>query len=145
MIRINLLPVRAAKKKETVKQQATIAISSIVAVLLIFVALYSVTLGKISGTKNDITSAEGEIQQLKKKIGEIDNLKKLQAEVAQREHESKQQREARLTKYRKEEQRNHDLGCAARSWAFCRSWRHGVNSKPASRTCLRERFCSTQC
>lgn len=81
MIRINLLPVRAAKKKETVRQQTTIALVSVVGVLLIFVALYSVTLGKISSSKNEIVSAEGEIEQLKKKIGEIDNIKKLQAEV----------------------------------------------------------------
>ena len=81
MIRINLLPVRAAKKKETARQQATIAILSLVGVLVIFFALYSITLGKISGTKNEISSTENEIQQLKKKIGEIDNIKKLQAEV----------------------------------------------------------------
>ncbi len=81
MIRINLLPVRAAKKKETARQQTTIALVSIAGVLLIFFALYSVTLGKISGTKNEITSTENEIEQLRKKIGEIDNIKKLQAEV----------------------------------------------------------------
>ena len=81
MIRINLLPVRAAKKKETVRQQFVIALLSLSGVLLIAGALYAVTLGKISATKEDITATESEIQQLKKKIGEIDNIKKLQAEV----------------------------------------------------------------
>lgn len=81
MIRINLLPVRAARKKETARQQATIALVSIAGVILIFFALYSVTLGKISSTRNEISNTENEIQQLTKKIGEIDNIKKLQAEV----------------------------------------------------------------
>lgn len=81
MIRINLLPVRAAKKKETARQQTAIALISIGVVLLIFGIVYAVTLGKITAAKNEISSRENEIQQLKKKIGEIDNIKKLQAEV----------------------------------------------------------------
>ena len=40
-----------------------------------------ITLGKISTTKSEITKSEAELANLKKKIGEIDNLKKLQAEV----------------------------------------------------------------
>ena len=81
MIKINLLPVRAAKKKETIKQQLSIAVTSIVGVLAIAGAVYAVTLTKISTTKTELTQSENEIQSLKKKIGEIDNLKKLQAEV----------------------------------------------------------------
>lgn len=81
MTRINLLPVRAAKKKETAKQQITILIAAVVAVLVAGLAFYSVTLAKVSGTKAEITRSEAELQQLKTKIGEIDNIKKLQAEV----------------------------------------------------------------
>ncbi|MBT0652829.1 PilN domain-containing protein [Geomobilimonas luticola] len=81
MTRINLLPVRAAKKKETAKQQITILIAAVVAVLVAGLAFYSVTLAKVSGTKAEIKRSEAELQQLKTKIGEIDNIKKLQAEV----------------------------------------------------------------
>jgi len=81
MTRINLLPVRAAKKKETAKQQITILIAAVVAVLIAGLAFYSVTLAKVSGTKAEIKRSEAELQQLKTKIGEIDNIKKLQAEV----------------------------------------------------------------
>lgn len=81
MIRINLLPVRAARKKEAAKQQLLLAGVSIAAVLVIILALYSMMLGKISGTKDEISRSENELSELKKKIGEINNIKKLQAEV----------------------------------------------------------------
>lgn len=81
MIKINLLPVRAAKKKETIKQQLAVAGISVASVLLISGAVYGITLSRISGVKTEIKSSESEIEGLKKKIGEIDNLKKLQAEV----------------------------------------------------------------
>jgi len=81
MIKINLLPVRASKKKETIKQQLSIAGFSVVGVLFIVGAVYAVTLTKISTAKDEISKSEIELKNLKKKIGEIDNLKKLQAEV----------------------------------------------------------------
>ena len=81
MIRINLLPYRASKKKETATQQ--LAIMGIIVIIAIVAAglAYAITLGKISTTKHEITRSEDELANLKKKIGEIDNLKKLQAEV----------------------------------------------------------------
>jgi type IV pilus assembly protein PilN len=81
MIKINLLPVRAAKKKESINQQLTIAGLSVAGVILVCAAVYFVTTSKISATKEEIVNSEQEIQLLKKKIGEIDNIKKLQAEV----------------------------------------------------------------
>ena len=81
MIRINLLPYRASKKKETAKQLLALIGLTILISLVIVVVAYTVTLGKISSTKREITNSENELAMLKKKIGEIDNLKKLQAEV----------------------------------------------------------------
>ncbi|MBI1920895.1 MAG: PilN domain-containing protein [Geobacter sp.] len=81
MIRINLLPVRAAKKKETAKQQLSILGLSIVGVLLIFAVLYLTMLAKISTAKDEISRADSELQQLKTKIGEINNIKKLKDDV----------------------------------------------------------------
>jgi type IV pilus assembly protein PilN len=81
MIKINLLPVRASKKKETVRQQISILVISVVGVLIIGVSLFSLTLSKISSTTMQIENSENELKQLKAKIGEIDNIKKLQAEV----------------------------------------------------------------
>jgi type IV pilus assembly protein PilN len=81
MIRINLLPVRAEKKKETAKQQIAILLFSVIAVLAVASVIYFITLGKISTAKNEIETSEAEVKRLKQLIGEIDNIKKLQAEV----------------------------------------------------------------
>jgi type IV pilus assembly protein PilN len=81
MIRINLLPVRAAKKKETALQQISILVAGIVIVLAVVLTLWLVKLGQISSTKNDITAANAKITELKAKIGKLDQIKKLKDEV----------------------------------------------------------------
>lgn len=81
MIRINLLPYRASKKKESANQQLVIMAATILLVLAAVGAIYYVTIEKISTAKQEITRSESELANLKKKIGEIDNLKRLQAEV----------------------------------------------------------------
>ena len=81
MIKINLLPVRAAKKKEVVQQQMAVLVIVLVGVLLVCGAVYGVTYMKISAARKNIAASEEELNRLKKKIGEIDNIKKLQAEV----------------------------------------------------------------
>jgi type IV pilus assembly protein PilN len=81
MIKINLLPYRVSKKKETAQQQLTILVAIIVGAVMLLAAIYIITAGKIKTTNSEIARSESELADLKKKIGEIDNLKKLQAEV----------------------------------------------------------------
>jgi type IV pilus assembly protein PilN len=81
MTRINLLPIRAGKKKETVNQQVAILLASTIGVAAVLLIVYGMTVAKVKTTAQEITSSQQEIELLKKKIGEIDNLKKLQAEV----------------------------------------------------------------
>lgn len=81
MIRINLLPVRAAKKKETAIQQLTIFGVGVALVLTVILVMFFIKLGQISGTKQDITEANAKITELKAKIGKLDELKKLKDEV----------------------------------------------------------------
>jgi len=81
MIKINLLPYRVSKKKETATQQLVIMGTILVISLVAVGVVYAVTLSKISTAKAEIGRSEEELATLKKKIGEIDNLKKLQAEV----------------------------------------------------------------
>ena len=81
MIKINLLPLRASKKKESTRQLVSILVISLAGVLVVGLSLYFVTIAKISATTDEIAKSEQEIQQLKAKIGQIDNIKKLQAEV----------------------------------------------------------------
>lgn len=81
MIKINLLPVRAAKKKETAIQQITIFCISVALVALVIVSLYGLKLGQISSAKNDISSANAKITELKMKIGKLEELKKFKEQV----------------------------------------------------------------
>jgi type IV pilus assembly protein PilN len=81
MIRINLLPVRAAKKKETALQQIFIFCAGVVAVLVLVLSLWGIKMGQIAGTNNDINAANAKISELKTKIGKLDEIKKLRDEV----------------------------------------------------------------
>lgn len=81
MIRINLLPVRAAKKKESALQQLAIFGIGFGLVLAVVLLMFFVRLGQISGTKNDITAANAKVSELKAKIGKLDEIKKLKDEV----------------------------------------------------------------
>jgi type IV pilus assembly protein PilN len=62
MIKINLLPIRASRKKETAKQQVIIFIISIIGVGLLALAIYFFIFLKIQSTKTEISRAETEIQ-----------------------------------------------------------------------------------
>jgi type IV pilus assembly protein PilN len=81
MIKINLLPVRAAKKKETAIQQISVLCVSIVLVAVVVFALYGLKLGQISSAKNDISAANIKINELKTKIGKLEELKKFKEQV----------------------------------------------------------------
>ncbi len=58
MIKINLLPVRAAKKKETAIQQFIIAGIVVVVIAVIVVSLYVVKHVQISAAKDDISNGK---------------------------------------------------------------------------------------
>ena len=81
MIKINLLPLRASKKKETIRQQVSILIICLVGVLLIGLSVYGFLRSQIAGMKTEISNSQAELTALKAKIGTIDNIKKLQADV----------------------------------------------------------------
>lgn len=81
MIKINLLPVRAAKKKETAIQQISVFCVSLLVVLVVIAALYGLKLGQISSAKDDISAANNKINELKAKIGKLEELKKFKEQV----------------------------------------------------------------
>lgn len=75
MIRINLLPVRAAKKKETIRFQLTVAglfTFLVVAVSVLFFLSYR---KDVTVLKTDIQAGKSELAQLKSKIGVLSKLK----------------------------------------------------------------------
>ena len=81
MIKINLLPVRAAKKKESAVQQITIFCVSLLLVAVVGMCLYLVKRVQVSSARNDITSANARIEELRKKIGKLETLKTMKDQV----------------------------------------------------------------
>ena len=75
MIRINLLPIRAAKKKESVRFQLTVAGLIILSVVAIMAAVYLKFRSDISLLGADIAAAEKELEGLKVEVGELTKLK----------------------------------------------------------------------
>ena len=81
MIRINLLPVRAAQKKERLRSQVVILILSVVLTFVACGGLYMTLSFKVDGVKKDIQNKQSEIARLKKVIGEVDKFKELKREL----------------------------------------------------------------
>ncbi len=81
MIRINLLPIRAAQKKERIRSQMSILILSLVAASIACGAVYFTMMARISDKQGEINSVQAQINQLQKEIGEVSRYKKLQADL----------------------------------------------------------------
>jgi len=81
MIRINLLPVRAAQRKEKIRTQISILCLSTFFICIVCGAEYMRINTKINAKTLEIASVERESNQLKKKIGEVSRYKKLQVDL----------------------------------------------------------------
>jgi type IV pilus assembly protein PilN len=81
MIKINLLPVRAAKKKETAIQQFIVAGVIMALVAIVVASLYVVKRMQVAAAKDDIATANKKISELKSKIGKLEELKALKEQV----------------------------------------------------------------
>lgn len=84
MIRINLLPIRAAQKKEALRGQLTILALSMVATVVACGGVYATNLMQIGSEQEAKAAKETELLQLKKAIGEVDHFKKLQSELQEK-------------------------------------------------------------
>ena len=81
MIKINLLPVRAAKKKETAIQQLVIAGIAFVSIAVVVMSLYVFKRVQVATAKEEITTANNKINELKTKIGKLEEIKTLKLQV----------------------------------------------------------------
>ena len=81
MIKINLLPVRETQKKERLREQVVILIACAVFVVIGCAAAYTTIMTKISQKNDAISEQTKVIEQLKKQIGEVEKVKKLQGEL----------------------------------------------------------------
>lgn len=81
MIRINLLPVKAAQKKVQLRNQLIVAGVTILLVVIGCFAVYTSVQSDIADVKQQIKKNNAEINKLKEKIGEVNKFKKLQEEL----------------------------------------------------------------
>ncbi len=81
MIRINLLPARAAQRKEQLLGQLIALVLSTMVVLVGCAGFYVSLQAGIANEKKEIARKQDEINQLRKTIGEVAHYKKLQQEL----------------------------------------------------------------
>ncbi|MFO7964932.1 MAG: PilN domain-containing protein [Desulfobacterales bacterium] len=75
MIRINLLPFRAARKKENIRRQISIFSLSLVLILLALFLINSLLAGKINALNEQIRQTKSEIEKYAKINDEIQRIK----------------------------------------------------------------------
>src|SRR5208337_5462187 len=84
MIEINLLPVRAARKRESLRFQLTV-FSLILAFILIIVAYLGWSSGKRDARiDTQLKLVQDDLARLNKEVGEIDELKQRKAKLEQK-------------------------------------------------------------
>lgn len=81
MIRINLLPVRAAKKKETQRFQLTIAGLIIVLVVILSIGVYIIVRSEATALSDQVVADKQELEQLALKIGVLSKIEDEKAVV----------------------------------------------------------------
>jgi type IV pilus assembly protein PilN len=81
MIKINLLPIRTSKRKETEIQQVIIVGIVVFLIAVIVSSLYVVKRMQVAATRDDIATAKTRISELKTKIGKLEELKSLKEQV----------------------------------------------------------------
>lgn len=75
MIRINLLPVRAEKKKESIRQQVSVGILIIILALSGMAYLQISLSREVDGVRQELTNTENEINKYRKLIREVKEFK----------------------------------------------------------------------
>ena len=86
MIRINLLPYLAARKKENIRKQISVFTGSIILVLAALFYYYTYTQDKIDTMETRVASVKQEIKQYKKKAERVNHIKK-QLETVDKKYE----------------------------------------------------------
>lgn len=77
MIKINLLPVRAAKKKESLRQQISVAVLSLVFVLIIIGYFHVTIVKRVAEANAQILATKDELEKTKAQIGEVSKFKEV--------------------------------------------------------------------
>jgi len=75
MMRINLLPVRAARKREFIRFQLTVAGLVTIFVISLSLVYFVIVRGETNELRQEISRGEQELAQLRRKVGELSLIK----------------------------------------------------------------------
>ena len=78
MIHINLLPLKASRKRERLKGQLIVAAAALVVTALLCALVHLQLLNAVQAAKDDVAQKQTEISRLQKIIGEVNEYKKRQ-------------------------------------------------------------------
>jgi len=84
MIRINLLPFRAARKSENIRRQVSLFLLSLIFVILVMGYFQIMLSSKIGKINDKINSTKQELTKFQKKAKEVDQIKKTLKNLEQR-------------------------------------------------------------
>ncbi|MBI5886473.1 MAG: PilN domain-containing protein [Deltaproteobacteria bacterium] len=100
MIRINLLPVRAARKKETQRFQFTVAGLVTVLVVIISLGVYVYVRNESGALSTQVASDKKELEDLAKKIGELSKIEEEKSVVKEKLDTIKKLEDAKVSSIR---------------------------------------------
>lgn len=86
MIRINLLPYLAARKKENIRRQISVFTGCVILILVSLFYYYTYTLDKIDAMESKVASIKQEIKRYKQKAERVTDIKK-QLETVDKKYE----------------------------------------------------------
>lgn len=84
MIRINLLPFRAARTKENIRRQVSVFFLSMILLLVILLTLNMYLGGKVNSLEDNLADIKKDIKRYEKKAEKVDEFKKKLAELEQK-------------------------------------------------------------
>jgi type IV pilus assembly protein PilN len=84
VIRINLLPVREARRKAGVRQQMVMLAASLIGAVVISAGFHSWMLASISGAKGRVASLNAQLEQFKPQQEQVAQFKAKKAEIEQK-------------------------------------------------------------
>jgi type IV pilus assembly protein PilN len=84
MIRINLLPVREARRKADVRQQLLVLVATAAAALVLSVVTHQFVRGQISSTRSRIESLNQQLAQYKDQQAQVEAFKAKKADIEQK-------------------------------------------------------------
>jgi type IV pilus assembly protein PilN len=84
MIEINLLPVRAARRRESLRFQFSIAVLTLIFIVIIIVYLNVSASKQEKRVDQELQTVREDLVQLNKVVGEIDQLKQLRGKLEQK-------------------------------------------------------------